>query len=331
MEDSGRTPSSTAWQATIPFFDYIKAAGSNKTISQRHYVHAEIKNDKLYMSCDCNLGHKGALCDHMARAAAGDIFLLANRSRENQDALIQLWNYAATTRLYSDVCDLAEIRATFTQNERMLNDELKKRNSPDFNIKLKDETDAKIKNLRAESRRIKCIIASKEAEILDFLVTTGYSLDTHTKRDNALRVLEYVSNDKYDKSIYLPIFLPEDADNNGWYMPLCSAFASSFGLVTAERSKFKKNYTVRIQTDNFSFSEGYIFYDSPLARKAGVAWGDALPHIHNIVQVRDVRNAEKDGKIIPIIKFTTDTPTKGKVFVELPVTDFIKYLICGEL
>lgn len=324
-------PDFVSWQTTLPFFDFIRGADNKQTISQ-HYIYAEVKNNKLYMSCDCNLGRDGVLCDHLIRAIGGDIFLLSDRSKESLETLVQLWNYAVTTRLYDDVCSLAELSSAFTQNSRMLNNELGKSNKPNFHMEQTAANDTEIKRLRVEGKRIKGIVMSKEIELHHFLTTSGYLLDTHTKRENSLRVLEYVSNDEYDNAIYLPLFLPEDADNCGWYMSLCQAFASSCGLIMSERSKLKKRYPVRIQTGNFSFSEGDIFYDTPLARKTSVKWGDALPYIHNIVQVRDVRNAERDGRLVSIVRFTTEDPhdTKEKAFVELHVSDFIRYLICGK-
>ena len=317
------------WEINLPIFDIVKISDDSAVISPCS-ISAYVQRDKFFIECDCSTGKSGKLCDHVLRAIGGDTRLLYRPNDKSLNDLIDLWRYASTTEIYENVCALLTAKDIHRLNTHELNDLRELAKNEETPIDDLPALKARIQELRRKGIKLKAEEMKQEVALHHFLSFSGYQLNKRTRRENALHIIDFFS--KVDnRTIYLPLFLPEDVDNCGWYMYPFPAYSESCGLVTSERHKYKRVYSARTQTEKFSFEVGDIFYDTPIARK--VSWGEALPHIHNIVQIIDVREAFFENGLSTIIKFTTDNPhdSQEKEMHELTSVNFLRYLISGEM
>lgn len=330
----------THWKEKIVSKQIVKGQNGQVLEFVPCAVTAEItERGYILFSCDCEDGQKGKVCEHILRAISGDINLLVNRHDESQrNALIKIWKTALETQIYEMECVLYEKKEAFSENKKkmkhlrelLLDSEL-------LNV---EEIKEKLKITREQGILMQSEIMKLEA-CRDHLYTyVGVPLQTHNKAKNMTRLLETLTKGSSDRSIFLPLFLPEDINSCGWFLYPCSALATPLGLVEIERTKqiiddngktHTKKYTVRAQSSNFSLSAGDIFYDTPIARNSNVSWGEALPNITTVAQVLSIKNKVTTDDIVTFIDFTIWNPhTKEKTKKVMAIADFIRYLITGD-
>jgi len=329
------------WKEIIHFQQIVKSKDGQSLEVIPYAVTAEI-NERGYLvfSCGCEHGRNGKVCDHILRAISGDIYLPADKYDKSQrNALITIWKTASETQIYEIECNLYEQRELFSENNKQMKElhELLLNNN---NLSGIEATKEKIKITREKGIKIKSEIMKLEASRDHLFTSVGLPLNTHSKAENSLRLLESLIKGPSDRSVFLPLYLPEDVDDCGWFLYPCSAFAGPFGMSEIERTKQIKNsdnnihvkkYMVRTQSSNFSFAEGDIFYDTPIARHPDVSWGKALPYINVIVQIISVKNEIIMNKITACVEFTISNPHTGeKIKATKTIFDFIRYLINGK-
>lgn len=303
-------------------------------------VTAEItERGYILFSCDCEDGKKGKACEHILRAIGGDINLPVNRHDESQhNALIRIWKTAFKTQIYEIECVLYEKKEALSENNKKMKN-LRGLLLDDKSSNI-EEIKEKLKMTREQGIIMQNEIMKLEAYRDHLYTYVGVPLQTHNKAKNATRLLETLTKGNSDRSIFLPLFLPEDINNCDWFLYPCSALATPLGLVEIERTKqiiddngktHTKKYTVRVQSRNFSLSAGDIFYDTYIARNLNVSWREALSNITTVVQISSIKNEITSDDIVTLIDFTIWNPhTKETVKRVMPIANFIRYLIVGD-
>lgn len=99
-----------------------------------------------------------------------------------------------------------------------------------------------------------------------------------------------------EKRSLLLLALFVDGYAAGWKMAVEECHKEALDIRMTERLYDGETTREWTQGSLFSFKEGSIFYDTPIATSYGVTWGEALTHIKLSVQILEALPAESQNK-----------------------------------